>query len=71
MSEIEQRVIDRIQQRAAVGKKKYGTTMARQDITFAGWLRNLIEELLDAVIYAEKLLSIIEPPTQKPEDDED
>jgi hypothetical protein len=59
MSKIEDRVIAKIEARAAVGKKKYGTTMERKDLTFRQWITNLQEELLDAVIYAEKALELL------------
>jgi hypothetical protein len=55
MSKIEQQVIDKINQRAAIGKSKYGVTMERQDLNKADWLNHLQEELLDAIIYIEKL----------------
>jgi len=55
MSKIEQQVIDKINQRAAIGKNKYGVTMERQDLEKADWLNHLQEELLDAIIYIEKL----------------
>lgn len=55
MSKIEQQVIDKINQRAAIGKNKYGVTMERQDLNKADWLNHLQEELLDAIIYIEKL----------------
>lgn len=55
MSKIEQQVIDKINQRAAIGKNKYGVTMERQDLNKTDWLNHLQEELLDAIIYIEKL----------------
>jgi len=55
MSKIEQQVINKINQRAAIGKSKYGVTMERQDLKKADWLNHLQEELLDAIIYIEKL----------------
>ena len=55
MSKIEKRVIDRINQRAEIGKEKYGVTMERTDLSTYDWLNHLQEELLDAVIYIEKL----------------
>jgi hypothetical protein len=58
MSKIEEEVIAKIRQRAETGEKKYGTTMERNDLTFKQWVQHLQEELLDAVIYAEKLLEI-------------
>jgi len=55
MSKIEKRVIDRINQRAVIGKQKYGVTMERTDLSTYEWLNHLQEELLDAIIYIEKL----------------
>ena len=57
MSKIEQKVIDLINQRAKIGKKKYETTMERNDLTFMEWMQHLQEEMLDASIYIEKLKS--------------
>jgi len=55
MSKIEKRVIDKINQRAEIGKEKYGVTMERTDLSTYDWLNHLQEELLDAIIYIEKL----------------
>jgi len=60
MSKVEQRVIDKINQRAEVGKKKYNTTMERNDLEVIDWLIHLQEEMLDASIYIEKLKMIYE-----------
>jgi hypothetical protein len=38
-----------------VGYKKYGTTTERTDIDLHGWLQHLQEELMDAVVYIERL----------------
>ena len=59
MSKIEEQVINKIRARAAAGKMKYGTTMERNDFTNAEWLKHLQEELLDAAVYVEKLLTLI------------
>jgi hypothetical protein len=48
-------VIDRIRQRSAVGIAKYGTTLAREDLTTIEWLTHLQEELMDAINYIERL----------------
>lgn len=50
----------RIVQRAAVGHAKYGTTMDRDDLTNVEWMRHLQEELMDAVVYLEKLIRLAE-----------
>jgi hypothetical protein len=48
-------VIDQFRTRAEKGKEKYGTTMERDDLTFAEWIQHLQEELMDAVVYIEKI----------------
>ena len=48
-------VIDRMKQRSAVGIAKYGTTLAREDLTTIEWLNHLQEELMDAINYIEVL----------------
>ena len=58
MSKIEERVIDKIRERADIGEAKYGITMERTDLTRAEWLNHLQEELLDGAIYIEKLKSL-------------
>ena len=60
MSEIEERVIAKILQRAEKGKSKYGVTMEREDLSITQWIVHLQEELLDGANYAEKLLWILE-----------
>ena len=55
LSKIEQSVCEKILQRAKVGKEKYGTTMERDDLTFQEWITHLQEELMDAIVYIEKL----------------
>ena len=55
MSKIEESVCKKILDRAKVGKEKYGTTMEREDLTFQEWITHLQEELMDAIVYIEKL----------------
>jgi len=45
------------------GLEKYKTDLTRTDLTFINWLTHLQEELLDATLYLEKLMSLEE--TQK------
>ena len=66
MSKIEEQVINKLRSRAAAGKAKYGTTMERNDLTNAEWLKHLQEELMDAAVYVEKLLTIIEAYKEEP-----
>lgn len=58
MSRLEDKVCNKIKKRAEVGKKKYGVTMERTDLTKTDWLVHLQEELMDAAVYIERLLEI-------------
>lgn len=51
------RVQDKLSVRAAVGLSKYGTDTTRKDLDRIAWLKHLQEELLDAAVYIEVLLS--------------
>ena len=55
MSAIEEKVIEKIRERAAVGLGKYGVTMERDDLSTEEWLNHLQEELLDGAVYIERL----------------
>lgn len=48
-------VVYALRTRSKVGYKKYGTTTERTDIDFMGWLQHLQEELMDAVVYIERI----------------
>lgn len=50
-------VIDKLVDRSLVGKKKYGVTMDREDLTLDQWTTHVIEELLDATLYLAKIKS--------------
>ena len=56
MSRIEDEVCKKIQQRAEVGKNKYGVTMERGDLSLVEWLTHLQEELMDATVYVQRLI---------------
>ena len=55
MSKVEDEVCELIQARAEVGLEKYGVTMEREDFTHLDWLTYLQEELMDAVVYLQRL----------------
>lgn len=52
-------VVSKIRHRSAVGIKKYNTTMDRKDLSTEQWMTHLQEELMDAVIYLQKLKSML------------
>lgn len=48
-------VITKFKERSETGIKKYGKTLDREDLNFIKWVNHLQEELMDAILYAEKL----------------
>ena len=50
---IVKQVVDKFQQRSELGIKKYGTTLEQNDKD--DFLNHLQEELMDAILYIEKL----------------
>lgn len=58
MSRIEDEVCERIKERSAIGLAKYGVTMADETLTRKQWLVHLQEELMDSVVYLQKLIEM-------------
>lgn len=54
-SRILDRIVDRFEDREKEGLVNYGTTMDRDDLSIIDWLVHLQEEIMDAVLYLEKL----------------
>lgn len=54
--DIEQAVIGKIVVRAHAGRKKYGQSMERKDLTRKQWLQHAQEEAMDLAIYLERLI---------------
>ena len=48
-------VIDQFAQRSTVGQKKYGTDLDRKDLTTLEWIEHAKQELMDGILYLEKL----------------
>lgn len=59
-------VIEKFQQRAEVGQKKYGTNLDRTDLSVTDWIQHAQEELMDAILYLEKLKQQDPPAGGKP-----
>ena len=55
--EIVEQVIDKFRVRSKQGIEKYGTTLADNNLSQEQWLTHLQEELMDAVVYLEKIKS--------------
>jgi hypothetical protein len=50
-----QRVVDKFVSRSDVGYKKYGVTLEKDKSNIFQWINHLQEELMDAVLYLQKL----------------
>jgi hypothetical protein len=55
MDSIVAAVIKKFADRSEVGIKKYGVTLDRTDLNTADWIQHTQEELMDAILYLEKL----------------
>ena len=58
MSRIEDEVCKKIQQRAEVGKKKYGVTVETAGLSRLEWLIHAQEEAMDLAIYLQMLIEM-------------
>jgi hypothetical protein len=52
---IVQAIVDKFILRAQMGKEKYGTDMDRNDLSTNQWIEHAQDELMDGIIYLEKL----------------
>lgn len=48
-------IINQFVQRAQFGKQKYGTDLDRKDLTTLDWIEHAKQELMDGILYLEKL----------------
>ena len=60
-------VIQKFLQRSALGQEKYGVTLDRTDLSVKDWIQHAQEELMDAILYLEKLKQTVQSvqPVQK------
>uniref|UniRef100_A0A6C0DH37 Uncharacterized protein n=1 Tax=viral metagenome TaxID=1070528 RepID=A0A6C0DH37_9ZZZZ len=54
-------VVQKFLQRSEVGQKKYGTTLDREDLKPLDWIQHAQEELMDGILYLEKLKQTFQP----------
>ena len=62
---IVKRVVKSFKKRSKVGRKKYGTTLDRNDLNHLDWIQHAQEEAMDFVLYLEKLKQIEIKKTRK------
>lgn len=55
MDSIVTAVIEKFRLRSEIGQKKYGTNLDREDLAFLDWVNHMQEELMDAILYLEKM----------------
>jgi hypothetical protein len=48
-------ILLKIQNRARIGKKKYGTDLDRTDLNKLDWINHAQEEAMDLILYLERL----------------
>ena len=59
MDSIVASIINKFTKRSKFGKEKYGTDLDRDDLSVLEWLTHLQEELMDGILYAEKLKQVL------------
>jgi len=57
LDSIVESVVMKYKERANLGLTKYGTNLDRTDLNVKDWTEHLQQELMDAVLYLEKLKS--------------
>jgi hypothetical protein len=60
MDKIVHQLIIKYLNRSYQGQQKYGTTLDRNDLLMRDWMQHLQEELMDASLYIEKLITVID-----------
>jgi hypothetical protein len=58
MSQLLAKVFAEFIEREERGFKKYGTTMDRNDLSLDEWIQHLKEELMDGLLYLQKIQTI-------------
>jgi hypothetical protein len=58
MSKLLDQLISEFQSREERGLRKYGTSMDRTDLSFDEWLQHFKEELLDGLVYLQKIQNL-------------
>jgi len=48
-------IIKQFEERAVKGKAKYGTDLDRKDLSTVDWIEHAQQELMDGILYLEKL----------------
>lgn len=52
---IVEKVVNKFNERSQKGIEKYGSTLERNDLDVVDWMNHLQEELMDAILYLERM----------------
>jgi hypothetical protein len=55
-------VLEKFVMRSRFGRAKYGTDLDRTDLSASDWITHAQEELMDGILYLEKLRASLSPP---------
>ncbi len=58
MSKLLDQLISEFENREQRGLRKYGTSMDRTDLSFDEWLQHFKEELMDGLVYLQKIQNL-------------
>lgn len=59
MDSIVESIINKFKSRSEIGMIKYGKTLDRNDLSLLDWINHAQEELMDGILYLEKIKSLI------------
>ena len=59
MSMIEDRVCEKIQERAEYGERRYGFSVERGDLSLKEWIKNLQKQIIDSAVFLEKIILML------------
>jgi hypothetical protein len=54
-------IVDKFITRSRFGFEKYGTSLDRTDLNVLDWIKHAQEEHMDAILYLEKLKTMLQP----------
>jgi len=61
MDSVVQAIVKKFLERSELGQKKYGVTLDRTDLAPYEWIQHAQEELMDGILYLEKLKQVFTP----------
>jgi len=56
-------IISKFEERARIWQVKYGQTLDRNDLSFLEWINHAQEELMDGILYLEKIKKLAQQTT--------